>query len=199
MDVPVIQIFQGLQSFNPSSENRGRMNIYKVKDGYVILDYGHNQDAIISMGKMLAHFPGYTKSSVFGLPGDRSQDLILKTVTSAANVFDKFILRDDDDLRGRKAGEMPALMCEAIRKLKPECECTTILSESSAVDFALENIRPKEIVTIFYDDFENVWKSLSKWDPIPVNEMPLQKAKIKLNESAMRVREPAEAKDAISV
>ncbi len=180
--LPVPQIIEGLRSFQPTQENTGRLNIFRVDQSYVILDYGHNQDAIQSIGRMLEKFPGYTKTAVISLPGDRSDDLIESTGRSIHSYFDRFILKDDQDLRGRKPGEVASRLKKGIESAETGPVCELIPDEVQAIGYALESRRPHEIVTVFYENLKSALQVLHKFDPLPVSTI------VRLDEDASAER-----------
>ncbi|XGC79984.1 cyanophycin synthetase [Bdellovibrio bacteriovorus] len=163
-----------LLEFNPTSENQGRMNLYKVGQGYVILDYGHNAEAINNIGKLLQSLPNFKKTVVLGLPGDRSTDLLLQSAEKIAQYYDKVILRDDEDLRGRRPGEVPALLAELYAKKYPGIKVEEILHEEDAVLQALTELRGQEICVIMYEDHQMVMRAMREFDPVPVSVLPFK-------------------------
>lgn len=162
-----------LQAFSTTNENMGRLNLYKVRDSYVLLDYGHNQDALTSIGNMLNHFKGYTKTAVIGLPGDRSPVLLEETAAALSKYYDNFILKDDNDLRGRKPGEIPQMMRQVILKNNSKTTTEIVLNEIEAVKLALEQAEPNEIIAIYYDNFKDILELILQYDPEPINFIPL--------------------------
>lgn len=171
-NIPMAQIIQGLQSFIPAYENIGRMNIYKIKNNYIVLDYGHNQEAIQSVGNLIAKIPGYKKTTVASLPGDRSDELLVKTARSMALIFDKIILKEDKDLRGRRPGELPQLLNNAITRLNPVSQQEIILDEAEAIEKAIAHSRSNEIIAVFYEKLDVALKVLHTYDAEPVGHIP---------------------------
>ncbi len=159
-----LQIIRGMQTFIPAKENLGRVNLFKVKAGYVILDYGHNEDAISAIGKILNKFGGFKKTAVLGLPGDRHNRLIEDTGKAAGNIFDKFVLRDDVDLRGRKSGEIPAILQNAIQIQNLVVDCKTVLNPLEATRHALRELSANEIVVVFYEKLHETLSVLKEFD-----------------------------------
>ncbi len=165
-----------LKSFLPSNENAGRFNLYKIRESYVVLDYAHNFEAMSAVGKLLNAIPGYKKTAVVGLPGDRALDLLCATAENLARSFDNFILKDDDDLRGRQAGEIAKLIGETIKKHQPEKPYKFVLKETEAIRKALDEAAPNEIIAIFYDNLKASQNLILQYDPEPVSIIPfLQK------------------------
>jgi len=167
-------LMQSLRDFKPNEENAGRMNLYKVHQSYVVVDYGHNAAAYEKVGRLLQQFKGYKKTAVVGIPGDRSNRLLEVAASSLSEYFDKIILKDDLDLRGRKAYEVPEFMKTAIHRFNPELDVTVIANEHEAVQTALEETNGNEIIFIFMDAHPVVLDALRKFDPHPVASIPFE-------------------------
>lgn len=171
------QIVRGLLSFRASRHNAGRTNVYKIGSGYLILDYGHNPDAIANVTDMIRAWKPTRSTAVLGLPGDRVDALIEECAVIASRGFDSLILRDDIDLRERSPGEVPKvienhLFAKGLRH-ENDSRLRTILCERTAIRTALEEIGEGEIVVVFYDDFEVAMSVIRDFDPAPVDGLPL--------------------------
>lgn len=173
-DVPVAEIIQGLVSFNSNAENTGRLNIFKFRQGNVIIDYGHNTEAFACCGDLVQQLDYRKKTAVIGLPGDRSDDLIELAAAELADHFDHFIVREDADLRGRKPGELANLITRAIRQKRPRAQIDVELKEENAILHALEHIEKDELVFIFYDVWELVQRTVFSYEPQPVDTLPIK-------------------------
>ena len=187
----ISQIVKGLKAFQPMHENMGRLNIYKVLQGYVILDYGHNADAIAAVGRMLSRLPGYTKTAVFGMPGDRADRLIQNGGETIAHCFDRFILKDDDDLRGREPHQTPKIIQAAILNRNPGADTKIIPNQIEAIHYALQNIKPNEIVGIFYEKLNSVMPVLLQYDPQPIDMIPPLRSETSFKDSNRKELEHA--------
>lgn len=166
------QIMRSIKNFNPAVENIGRLSLYRIRSSHVVLDYGHNPDAIGRIGEMLSKFHGYTKTAIMGLPGDRSTELIKQSALQAAKYFDKIILRDESDLRGRQPAEIPSMLAETYKSQFPALKHEVILNEDIAVYHVLNQLDEKSIVVIFYENLSNVLSVLRKFDPVAVLDLP---------------------------
>lgn len=171
MGLRLEDVLAGLREFNPSMENRGRANLYQIGGGYLFLDYGHNPDAIAAVGNTLSEWKGYRKTAVFGVPGDRSDELLRASAARILPFFDRVILRDDLDLRGRSPGEVPRLLEEVFRD-DGRVPCEVVLNEIEAVDRVLSGMGRDEIAVVFYDEFEPVMRKIRQFDPKPVSGLP---------------------------
>ncbi len=93
-------------------------------------------------------------TGVVGLPGDRADEVVVEAADAAAACFDRVIVREDDDRRGRRPGEMADLIVAAVRRRNAERACTVVLDEREALRHALESMQPAELVVMFYDHLE---------------------------------------------
>ncbi|MGZ3768754.1 MAG: cyanophycin synthetase [Bdellovibrio sp.] len=165
------QIMRSLKEFNPTTENRGRLNLYKIRSGYVIVDYGHNPDAIASIGELVNKFSSYAKTAILGLPGDRTTDLIKQSARQAAKYFNNIILRDEIDLRGRSRGEIPSMLSKMYKEEFPNFQHEVILDERDAVYHALNQLNGQSILVIFCEDIINIQTIMNEFKAILVSDI----------------------------
>ena len=165
----VAQIRNALYSFAPGEHNPVRANLYAVPPGYVLFDYGHNTAALEAIAETAAHWPAEVVTAVLGLPGDRADRLIEMAARAAARGFDRIILREDKDLRGRRPGEVAGLVAKAIRRENPNVEVLTVLDEKEAMQTALAQMSPGELVIAFCDDCDSVREALMQRGAVPVS------------------------------
>jgi cyanophycin synthetase len=170
LGLPVEKIRQALTSFHSEQDNLGRTCVYRVGKGHLCLDYGHNADAIRSVARMVRRWSPRRVTAVLGLPGDRCDELLRNSAEEAVLGFDRLILRDDRDLRGRAPGEVPNLMREVAGKLRPEMEVRIELDGDAAIEAALEELQVGDIAVFFYDDLASAVELLRRYDPQPVTE-----------------------------
>ena len=112
--LPVEQVREGLATFrNRADQNRGRLNIYQVDDAVVVVDFAHNEAGLAHLLAFARTFcgEGGRLVSVVGTAGDRDDAALAGIARIAAAESDAVILKDSRKyLRGREAGEMPAIM-----------------------------------------------------------------------------------------
>lgn len=166
------QIVKSLQEFRSVSENVGRFNIFQIGISFLILDYGHNCDAFLAIGSMLDHFDGYKKTVAVGMPGDRRDDLIEDAADILIKHFDNFIIKEDGDLRGRIAGEVPRLLHRNLLRNNPVAQVSTILNEVEALRFALSELETPEIIVFFYEKYLDLLPVLEEFNALPVDAIP---------------------------
>lgn len=177
LDAKPSQIAHGLQSFDPTHENKGRLGLYKIGKGHVILDYAHNPEAIAAIGNLLTKWEGYTTTLVAGLPGDRADELLRQCGSVIMKNFDRVILRDDRDLRGRKPGEVPQLVHDHMKSIAFDTPIEIILNEKDAVDQALRALTENDITVILYDELDFIMNCLQQYNPVPVMRIPPKQIK----------------------
>jgi cyanophycin synthetase len=167
------QIFAALTKFHNTEHNQGRLNLYKANGGYVLVDYGHNPEAIKSVCRMAANWDNGIRrvTGIVTAPGDRDNDLVEQVGQVAAQGFNRIVIREDADLRGRAKGEIAQLLNETIKNEAPELDCQIILNEDEALRREITRLREGDVVVCFYEDFEVIRKILEKCDAEPVHEI----------------------------
>jgi cyanophycin synthetase len=168
------QIAARLATFRNDSQNPGRNNLYRVGDGYVMLDYGHNADAFMAVSRMVSFWQGRRVTGIIGIPGDRDNSLILEAGRVAARGFHRLIIKEDKDTRGRQSGEAARLLYQAVKTEAPERECHIVLDECDALRMELERIKNGEIVVVFYDELKPLLEVLKQYEATPAATIGVQ-------------------------
>ena len=150
------------RTFDAHAHNQGRGNLYHVAMGYALIDYGHNPAAFEAVGQMSARWLGRRVTAVVGVPGDRADWVIEEAARAAARAFDRVIVREDADRRGRGQGEVPGLLCAAIASHAPARLCQVVPGEREALRMAVESMDPNEVIVVFYEDLEAVQQTLAE-------------------------------------
>ena len=162
MGTGVAQIRAAMREFDARVHNPARANLYAVNGGYVLYDYGHNAAALRAVCDMAAAMPVQRLIAVLGVPGDRADHIIQETGRTAGERFDKIILREDEDLRGRQPGEAQRLLAEAIRSVDPDAVMEFVAREADAVSTAIKEMEAGDLVVVFCDDCDAVRCSLEE-------------------------------------
>ncbi len=174
------EITASLMQFSTERSNPGRVNLFRVQKGYVLLDYGHNAEAIGAIARMAAAAECARVTGIVGIPGDRADWVIQEAATVAAHGFQRLIIREDIDLRGRQSGEVTRLLHDAVRNAVPGRECFVIPDTRSALERALADMVDDELIVIFYEEFEPLLELLRLYDAVPVQSMVTRRhAKVK--------------------
>lgn len=166
-----VHVMEALRNFNPTAENQGRFNIYRIHDAHVIIDYGHNADAISNIGEILYKHPDAHKIAMFGLPGDRSDDLLTLTAHQMGKVFDEVYMRDDEDLRGRQPLEVPQFLENIFNVSFPNLKHHVVHDYKTELHGILSNLKKGDIFVIFFENLKPLLQILREFDPKPVDKI----------------------------
>jgi cyanophycin synthetase len=168
MGVKLENVRHGLRTFDTSFfQAPGRMNIFDEHGFKVILDYAHNPAAVEAMCTMVRRLePKGRRICVLAAPGDRRDEDIREIARHAAGVFDLYICRRDDSLRGRGPDEVPRMLREGLLAHGvPEGAITVIPSEAEALEAALRAARPGDLVLALGDNVTRSWKQIIYFRP----------------------------------
>ncbi len=168
MDKELDQIRHGLRTFDSTFfQAPGRMNQYDEHPYKVILDYGHNPAAIKVVCQTIDRFEvAGQKICVLSAPGDRRDQDIHEIAEEAYGHFDYYILKADDNRRGRDDREVPLMLQSKLIELGiNENQTEIIASEEDAVDAALQKCQDGDLLLIFGDDITRCWKQIIGFNP----------------------------------
>lgn len=158
LDVKADAIKKGFLTFlSDYKSNPGRFNIFEIDNFSVMLDYGHNPAGYKSVADFVRKLNCKRLVGIIGVPGDRQNELVAEVGKICANNFDRIYIKEDDDLRGRDAGEIAGIIYEAaIREgMNPSC-VDIIYSEGKALEVAIENAKEGDFIAVFYEDYQEV-------------------------------------------
>jgi len=162
--VSVENIRQGLRTFATSFYlTPGRLNVFDEYAFRVIVDYAHNPAAIAALGDLVNRLrPNYRRTiAVIAAPGDRRDQDIREFGAIAAKTFDLLVIKEDNDRRGRKDGDIAKLLWEAAHEAgMPPDRMITVLDELEATRHALKLAEPDDLVVICADEITAVWKEV---------------------------------------
>jgi len=163
LGVPVPVLRQALRRFVADRHNSGRQNVFDVAGGKLVIDYGHNPAAFEAMGPVLRRWAkGGRVIGIFGVPGDRADSVLRDSARIAARIFDQIVVKEDDDKRGRRPGEVARLLRETIVAERPDLPCEIVLDEREALEAGLAAMRGRDVAVMFYDDLAAVREVLAR-------------------------------------
>lgn len=160
-----------LQGFFNYANNPGRLNLYRLNGGHVMVDYGHNADAFAAVCRMARKWKDHKVTGVITIPGDRDNAIIERAGRVAARGFDRLIIREDRDLRGRVRGAVAEILCNAARSEAATTECEVVLDEGEALHHAVRTMEPGEVVFVFYEKLAPLRQILQKYSAQPVESL----------------------------
>ena len=169
LDVAPEKIANALGNFKSETHNPGRSNLYKVGAGHVLVDYGHNTDGFAAICRMAGNWTGKIVTAIVGLPGDRDNRIIEEAARVAARGFNRVIVTEEVNPRGRAPGEMAKLLCDAVKREKPGADCEIIFDEIEAFSKTLAQMRKDEVIVIFYRQKKLILEILARHGAVPVS------------------------------
>ena len=151
----------GLLSFFPSpSMTPGRLNLLRVGEARVLVDYAHNAAAVAGLMEMVANIPARRRVGVVTAPGDR-RDEDIREVGRLAAGLDRVIVKEDDDLRGRAEGEVAALVIQGLRDGGMHLDQIEVVrSEHEAVARTIAGLGDGDLAVLLADDVAGVLAQL---------------------------------------
>ena len=156
-------IRHGLRTFSTSYyEAPGRLNVFDEHPFKVILDYAHNPDAVGMMVDLAGKLEVRGRRiAVLAAPGDRRDEDIREIASLAAGHFDRYVLKRDDNPRGRGPTEVPDMMREVLLASGVAPEAIDVVpDEQAAIAHALSSAEENDLVLIFGDDISRSWKQI---------------------------------------
>jgi cyanophycin synthetase len=160
VDIELIR--QGVRTFKLSvSQTPGRMNLFDLQGYHVLVDYAHNPAGYEAVGGFVKNWSG-EKVGVVGGPGDRRDEDLILLGQIAAQMFDRIIIKEDADRRGREAGEVADLIYKGVLQEKPHLNCEVILDEATALETALDRVQRGGLVVIFPESVTKVIAQIKK-------------------------------------
>ncbi|HEY9850778.1 MAG TPA: cyanophycin synthetase [Leptolyngbyaceae cyanobacterium] len=146
--VNIEHIRVALKTFRASAnQTPGRMNLFNLGKHHALIDYAHNPHSYEALSGFVRNWPG-ERIGVVGGPGDRRDEDFILLGKLAAEMFDRIIVKEDDDTRGRPRGDAAALIIKGIQQAKPDARYESILDEITAVNTALDNASAGSLVVI---------------------------------------------------
>lgn len=145
-------IRQGARTFIPSmDQNAGRFNVLDLMGITVIVDYGHNVDALRALLDGLRQFTNQRRIVVYTSAGDRRDSDIIEQGRILGAEFDEAWLCEGDYVRGRESGEIMRLIATGLEGSERTKRVECILGHLKAVDLALTSAKAGDLVMIQAD------------------------------------------------
>jgi cyanophycin synthetase len=181
MGVSLENIRLGLETFDTTyNQAPGRLNVYDEHPFRVLMDYGHNPAAVRSLVDLTQKLDVRGRRLlVLAAPGDRRDEDIREIARTCAGHFDHYIVRRDDNVRGRGPMEVPELLAETLRAAGVAPSAITVIErEIPAVQRALEMAEAEDLLLVFADAIERTWRQITEFrseqvvelEPKPRNE-----------------------------
>ncbi|MDF2987586.1 MAG: cyanophycin synthetase [Eubacterium sp.] len=165
LNIPMDIIKKGMSTFRPNVElNPGRFNIFDLGSFKVMIDYSHNIAGYSAVIRFMQRMKAKRLVGIVGMPGDRMDSNIREVGELCARSFEKIYIKEDRDLRGRKKGEVASIFEESIigGGYKKE-NIEVILSETGALEKAMLDAQPGDLIALFYEEFDPAVQMITKF------------------------------------
>ncbi|WP_094549578.1 cyanophycin synthetase [Petroclostridium xylanilyticum] len=164
LKIPVEKIVQGLKSFRADvNVNPGRFNLFELGSFSVLVDYGHNIAGYRTVLDSARRLGAQRLVGVIGMPGDRLDRHISLVGRLCGENFDYIYIKEDSDLRGRKQGEAADILYNSVLEGGISKENVEIIyNEVEALQKAMLDARPGDLIIIFYENFEPIVECIKK-------------------------------------
>ncbi|NCR23471.1 MAG: cyanophycin synthetase [Microcystis aeruginosa L111-01] len=168
IDIELIR--QGVRTFKPSvAQTPGRMNLFDLGHHHALIDYAHNPAGYEAVGGFVGNWSG-EKVGVVGGPGDRRDDDLILLGKLSAQMFDRIIVKEDNDTRGRRRGEVADLILRGISQENASMRPEVILDETEALEKALSTVSEGGLVVIFPESVTQAIDLIEKHRPLTDNQ-----------------------------
>ena len=168
IDIELIR--QGVRTFKPSvAQTPGRMNLFDLGHHHALIDYAHNPAGYEAVGGFVGNWSG-EKVGVVGGPGDRRDDDLILLGKLSALMFDRIIVKEDNDTRGRRRGEVADLILRGISEENGSLRPEVILDETEALEKALSTVSEGGLVVIFPESVTQAINLIEKHRPLTDNQ-----------------------------
>ncbi|MFL6055271.1 MAG: cyanophycin synthetase [Actinoallomurus sp.] len=161
LGMPADLVARGLRTFDPHDHNPGRGCTFRVDDRPVVVDYAHNPAAVTAVSELMRQVWRREGVAAVTLPGDRCDDLVIDTARALARSFGRVVVYEDEDRRGRRPGEMAALIARGLVDVRPDVRVHPAGDLKGAVGIALGVSAPGEPILLLYEKLQPVMDLLN--------------------------------------
>jgi cyanophycin synthetase len=148
-------IAAGLATFvNDSKKTPARFNLFSFAGATVIVDYGHNADALVALIDAIGRFPHDRRLVVYTAAGDRRDADIIRQAEIIGNGFDRVIIYEDKCTRGRPDGEVVRLMRRGLSAATRVADIFETRGEFRAIEAGLSMLQNGDLILVQADQVE---------------------------------------------
>ena len=170
--VQIEQIRAGLVTFRASSsQTPGRMNLFNLGEYHALVDYAHNPHSYEALGGFVRNWTAGERIGAIGGPGDRRDEDFITLGRLSAEIFDRIIIKEDDDNRGRPRGDAAELIAKGIMQVKSDCRYEIVLDETTAINTALDTASNGSLVVILPESVSRAIRLIEARNPLSDNSL----------------------------
>jgi cyanophycin synthetase len=157
-----------------TTDNPGRANIYRISGVVVVIDFAHNPHGMAALAEMGRAMPARRRLVLLGQAGDRTDNSIRELARAAWTLHpDHVVIKEMERyLRGRQAGEVPALLADEFARLGMSADAIAMPGgELEGVRHALGWARPGDLLLLAVHQDRSKVQALmdslrtSEWQP----------------------------------
>jgi cyanophycin synthetase len=163
-DVQLDYIRQALRTFTSSFfQTPGRFNLLDLGGKRVVVDYCHNVAGLEAIADFVRRMGAEHAVAVISMPGDRSDHDMQAFGDLAGRTFDRIVIREDDNRRGRMNGEIAGILQGAVVNAgRSPDEVRIVLDELEAVQAAIDQAGKTDLIVLMVDKPAQVWDLLTR-------------------------------------
>ncbi len=167
--VRIEDIRAALVTFQASTKQTpGRMNLFDLGRFHALVDYAHNVHSYEALGGFVRNWTTGERIGVIGSPGDRRDEDLMMLGRLSAGIFDRIIIKEDDDTRGRDRGDAANWIQLGITQVNANAQHDVILDETTAVHSALDSASPGSLVVILPESVNRAIQLIEERNPVQV-------------------------------
>jgi hypothetical protein len=124
---------------------------WDINGATVIVDYGHNTDALAALIQAMERFPHQRRTCVYTTAGDRRDCDMIRQGELLGAAFDRVVLYEDHYLRGRPEGQIISLFRQGVESGPRAKQIDEIRGADAAVELALRTAQPEDLILVQAD------------------------------------------------
>jgi cyanophycin synthetase len=148
---------------NDAQRTPARFNLFSFAGATIVVDYGHNADALIALIDAISRFPHERRSVVYTAAGDRRDADIIRQAEIIGNGFDKVIIYEDQCTRGRADGEVITLMRRGLAVATRVAEVLETRGEFRAIETGLSALQQGDLILVQADQVEEALEFIQRY------------------------------------
>ncbi len=147
---------------NNAKDTPGRVNMFRINDSQVMVDYAHNPHGLRAIGTLISSYKDQQKVGILTGVGDRRDEDIIAYGKIAGEVFDVVIIRMDKDTRGRSGEDIAHLLRVGIQDSGNNPHVMQIDNEIEALEYAINVYNENALIFLGVEDIERVLEYMKK-------------------------------------
>jgi cyanophycin synthetase len=148
----------------------GRFNVLDYEEATIVVDYGHNADALVALIDAISRMPHDRRLVVYTAAGDRRDVDIIRQAEIIGNGFDHVIIYEDKCTRGRPDGEVVSLMHRGLARSTRVAEIIETRGEQHAIEAGLRMLLPGDLILVQIDQVDPSLAFIEQF--VAANRMP---------------------------